>query len=255
MDKYKAIIIDDELPARVRLAALTLKHKDKINIVAEADSGHQAIQMIIRHKPDLLFLDIHLPDMNGFEVLKSLDYHPFIIFTTAYQEYAIKAFEVYSVDYLVKPIEESRFGMAIHKLTNFYSSSPHQHIDYNVLAQAFHKSIAKPKQTTLAVKSGTKYVLIDHEDICFLKAEDKYVLVCTKDGKSYFCDKSLGALEENLPPTFLRAHRSYIIHQSWIAEIHRYFKGRLMLVMDDVQRTTIITSDSYTPSLKATLGI
>ena len=113
----------------------------------------------------------------------------------------------------------------------------------------------KPKQTSLAVKSGHKILLIDYEDITHLKADDKYVTVSLTDNKSYLCEKSLGILEENLPDHFIRLHRSYIINKTWIAEIHRYFKGRLMLVIDDKERTTVITSESYTHTVKSVLGL
>lgn len=250
---YKAIIIEDEYPARLRLQHMLEQHQDLINLLGQADTGKAAIDMTKILRPDVIFLDIHLPDMNGFEVLQALDYHPLVIFITAYAEYAVQAFEVFSVDYLVKPFDDLRFKKAIDKISQFQHLAPEP--DYAKMAKLFFDAQRKPKQTTLAVKSGHKILLIDYEDITHLKADDKYVTVSTATNKTYLCEKSLATLEESLPEYFIRVHRSYIINKTWIAEIHRYFKGRLMLVIDDKERTTVITSESYTHTVKSVLGI
>ncbi len=250
---YTAIIIEDEYPARLRLQDMLGQHQQTISLLGQADTGKAAIDMTKQFHPDVLFLDIHLPDMNGFEVLQALDYHPMVIFTTAYSEYAVQAFEVFSVDYLVKPFDNLRFKKAIDKISQFQHLVPVP--DYAKMATLFFEAQRKPKQTSLAVKSGHKILLIDYEDITYLKADDKYVTVSTATNKTYLCEKSLGMLEENLPDQFIRVHRSYLINKTWIAEIHRYFKGRLMLIIDDKDRTTIITSDSYTQIVKSVLGL
>ncbi|MBK9565232.1 MAG: LytTR family DNA-binding domain-containing protein [Saprospiraceae bacterium] len=250
---YKAIIIEDEYPARLRLQYILSMHQDTILLCGAADTGRDGIALIKSHHPDIIFLDIHLPDMNGFKVLSALDYHPMVIFTTAYAEYAIQAFEVFSVDYLVKPFDEDRFRKAIEKIGHF-ARQTHQP-DYLQLAELFFKAQIKPKQTTIAVKSGQKILLIDFEDITHIKADDKYVTISLADNKTFLCEKSLAMLTDVLPDNFIRVHRSYIINKTWIAEIHRYFKGRLMLVLDDKDRTAVITSDSYTQDVKAALGL
>lgn len=250
---YTVIIIEDEYPARLRLENMLGQHKENIKLIGQADTGKAAIEMTNLLRPDVLFLDIHLPDMIGFEVLQKLDYHPMVIFTTAYAEYAVQAFEVFSVDYLVKPFDDLRFKKAIDKISQFQHVVPVP--DYAKMATLFFEAQRKPKQTSLAVKSGNKILLIDYEDITHLKADDKYVTVSTATNKTYLCEKSLGTLEESLPDQFIRVHRSYIINKTWIAEIHRYFKGRLMLVIDDKERTTVITSESYTHAVKSALGL
>ena len=250
---YTAIIIEDEYPARLRLEQMLSHHQDSIKLLGQADTGKAAIDMTKIYRPDVLFLDIHLPDMNGFGVLQALDYHPLVIFTTAYAEYAVQAFEVFSVDYLVKPFDDVRFKKAIDKISQFRHLVPVP--DYAKMATLFFEAQHKAKQTSLAVKSGHKILLIDYEDITHLKADDKYVTVSTATNKTYLCEKSLGTLEESLPDYFIRVHRSYIINKTWIAEIHRYFKGRLMLVIDDKERTTVITSESYTHAVKSVLGL
>lgn len=250
---YTAIIIEDEYPARLRLEQMLGQHQDNIKLLGQADTGKAAIEMTKIYRPDVLLLDIHLPDMNGFDVLQALDYHPMVIFTTAYAEYAVQAFEVFSVDYLVKPFDDLRFKKAIDKINQFQHLVPAP--DYAKMATLFFEAQRKPKQTSLAVKSGHKIILIDYEDITHLKADDKYVTVSTATNKTYLCEKSMGTLEESLPDHFIRVHRSYIINKTWIAEIHRYFKGRLMLVIDDKERTTVITSESYTHAVKSVLGL
>lgn len=250
---YTAIIIEDEYPARLRLEQMLSHHQDSIKLLGQADTGKAAIEMTKIYRPDVLFLDIHLPDMNGFGVLQALDYHPLVIFTTAYAEYAVQAFEVFSVDYLVKPFDDVRFKKAIDKISQFRHLVPVP--DYAKMATLFFEAQHKAKQTSLAVKSGHKILLIDYEDITHLKADDKYVTVSTATNKTYLCEKSLGTLEESLPDYFIRVHRSYIINKTWIAEMHRYFKGRLMLVIDDKERTTVITSESYTHAVKSVLGL
>lgn len=248
---YTTFIIEDEYPARLRLHHL-MSLNPFIKLIGEADTGKSAIELINKLRPDVLFLDIHLPDMTGFGVLGGLDYHPMVIFTTAYAEYAVQAFDVLSVDYLVKPFDEGRFHKAVTKISQF----KHQDLapDYTQLANLFYESQRKPKQSSLAVKSGNKIILLDFEDITFLKADDKYVSVNTEN-KTYLCEKTLSTLDNDLPEDFIRVHRSFIINKIWIAEIHKYFKGRLLIVLDDKERTSIITSDSYTSIVKSNLGI
>jgi two-component system LytT family response regulator len=250
---YKAIIIEDEALARQRLRYLLEAHHNTISIIGESDTGKAGIDMANQTRPDVIFLDVHLPDMYGFDVLKALDIQPMIIFTTAYSDYAVQAFDVFSIDYLVKPFDAIRFQKTIDKISKFQQLYPIP--DYERLATLFFESQRKPKQTTLAVRSGQKFLLIDFEDITHLKADDKYVTVTTSNSKSYLCDKSLGTLEDVLPDDFIRIHRSIIINKTWVAEIHRYFKGRLMLVLDDKDRTSVVTSDSYTQAVREKLNL
>src|ERR1700748_920939 len=120
---FKAVIVDDEPPARRLLTELLGEHRQMIHITGEADSGSAAIKLISELQPDVIFLDIQLPDMLGFDVLKELNYKPFVIFTTAYDEYAIKAFDALSVDYLLKPLKEDRIARSINKLQHFAGGS------------------------------------------------------------------------------------------------------------------------------------
>jgi len=251
-----AIIVEDERLARIGLHQLLEAHRDMINILGEADTCTKAIELIELHKPDLLFLDIHLPDMSGLEMLEKLSYQPKIIFTTAYREYAIDAFEKMSVDYLVKPISQERFDKSIEKLNEFAGRVANQdQKKMNELLSLLDKRKQKKEVTTLPIKKQDKIILLDLEDIAFLKSEDKYVSVQLLDGKMHLTDKSLNALEDKLSDQFIRVHRSYIVNKNEVLEIEKYFKGTLILCMRDKEKTRIKTGETYSKKVKEILGI
>ncbi len=250
---YKAFITEDEYPARLRVKKLLGPYSDEIELVGEADNGNKAIEQIEELRPDLLFLDIQLPDMTGFEMLAKLTYQPLVIFTTAYEAYAIKAFETYSIDYLVKPFDAQRFKKAIEKLRKFgQQKNP---IDYKKLETLLAEKTKKTISTSLPIKMKDRILLIEHTDICFLKAEDKYVQIFTESGQSYLSDQSLGHFEKNLPDPFIRVHRSYIVNRSCIGEIRKYFRGKLILIMKDKGQTSIKTGGTYSAEVKGVLGV
>ena len=240
---YQTIIIDDEQPARLRLKRLLSNYPNKITVVAEADCGRQAIEQIEQHQPDVIFLDIQMPDMTGFEVLAALTYQPLVIFTTAYEQYAIQAFENYSIDYLVKPFGAARFEKAIQKLEKFGQQA--QVVDYGKLEQLVKELKPIKTTTTFPVKVGDKIILIDFQNIAYFQAEDKYVRVFDKKGKSYLGDWSLGQLAKELPSLFIRVHRSYIVNKEMIGEIRKFFKGKFVLTLRDERRTSITTGGTY----------
>lgn len=248
----KAVIIDDERLARNRVDELLQSHVKTINIVGQADKGSEAIVLINMEKPELIFLDIHLPDMSGFEILEKLDYDPMIIFTTAYEKYAVDAFSKYAVDYLVKPILQPRFDQAIEKLSKLNWAQPHQELDKLV---ALLKNKKEKKATSLAIKKGDKIILVDYEDIAFFKSEDKYVNVNLTNGTVHLCNKTLTQLEELVPDNFLRVHRSSLVNRDAIFEIEKYFKGTLILKLNDKVSSSIKTGEKYTREVKEVLGL
>lgn len=250
---YTAFIIEDEHPASERLVQMLESHKSSIHVVGKAYEGAKAIEYINLLKPDVLFLDIHLPDMDGFEVLSKLDYQPMVIFTTAYLDYAIKAFEVFAVDYLLKPYDQTRLKSSIEKLSLIKPLEVK--VDFKKMSELFYLNHHKKTNSTLAVKKGDRILLIDINDIIYCKAEDKYTFVYTSKNENHLCERSLSILEETLPEEFIRIHRSYLINKAYIVEIQKHFKGRLMIVMNDHKNTSLITSDSYTKEVKITLGI
>lgn len=251
MDKsWNTIVIDDETLARQRLKRLLTVHEN-INIVAEASNGLEGIQQIELLKPDLIFLDIEMPVLNGFEMLGRLDKPPKVIFTTAYDQYAIKAFEENSIDYLLKPIEKERLEKAINKLKNLQSSS-----NFNIPLDLLISQLRIKKDIkTLTVKIGDRILLIKLQDLVFIEAEDKYVFLNTLDGKKNLTDFTISSLEEKLPDQFVKINRSTIINSDLIKEIRKGFNGAFFFIMDDVHSTKLSSSRGQGPALKEIFDI
>ena len=247
------VIIDDEHLASRRIKELLKTHQDKLSVISTADNGTKGIEIIESKKPQLIFLDIQMPDMSGFEMLTKLSYQPKIIFTTAYSEYAIKAFENYTIDYLVKPISQERFDKAIDKLLKF-DSNTHK-IDLLKLQELISQAPKQKESFSFAVKKGDRIILLDYEDITYYKAEDKYVNIYVKNGDVHITDKTLSELEHKLPKEFLRIHRSVIVNKSYIREIEKYFKGTLILILNDKTGTKLKSSEKYSKHLKHKLGL
>lgn len=153
--EYTAIIVDDEGPARLMIHNLLENYKSSIQVLGEAQNGNKAIEIIEEKKPDLVFLDIHMPDMNGFEMLSRLTWQPMIIFTTAFDQYALDAFRENSVDYLIKPIEEDRFDLSIQKLLRF--GTINREVDINNMLKVFNQLQHKKEMSALPVKIGQKF--------------------------------------------------------------------------------------------------
>lgn len=249
----KGFIVEDEQLASARLKKMLLQYTEHISIIGEADLGATAIIAIEEHRPDLLFLDIQLPDMTGFEVLQQLTYQPLIIFTTAYENYAIQAFDTNSIDYLVKPFRLERFKRAMDKLLKFDRLAPKEATNRTISPESFTKE--KLPSFSFPIKLKDRILLVDYEDITYFKAEEKYIKVITASGKSYLSDDSLGRLEKALPHYFLRVHRSYIVNQSYIKEARKFFKGKLILILNDSKETAITTGETYSKMVKNTLGL
>ncbi len=246
------VIIEDELPAQLRLKSLLQAHSSMINIVGVADTGKKAIALIEEKKPALIFLDIQLPDMTGFDVLSKISYQPWIIFTTAYSEYALKAFENLSIDYLMKPIEQDRFDLAIQKLSKWEKP---KELEFGLMQELISK-IKKPKEAiSLTIKKKDKILLVNFEQISHFKSEDKYVNVHLKNGEEHLLSKTLTQLEHSLPSTFVRVHRSYIVNKSIVTEIQKYFKGKYILQLQDSKLNKITTGQTYTDIIKETFTL
>ncbi len=251
--KYKSLVIDDEYAARIMVKDLAKTYPDLLEISGEATNGHEAICLIGQLHPQLLFLDIQMPDLNGFEVLKSLSYQPYVIFTTAYEQYALDAFEANSVDYLVKPIEKDRFARSMEKLRHF-SQYP-QTTDYNHLEKLFESLKPRKTSTAIPIRQKDKIILVRFFEIVYCEAADGYVSLITEKGKEFVCDLTLQQLEERLPDNFLRVQKSYIVNKDHINEIHKYFNNRLILVMMDKQQTRITTGTTYINTIREALEL
>ena len=250
---FKAIVIDDEPAARRLMKNLLEEHADVVKVIDEAGTGREAIRKIEELKPDLIFLDIQMPDLTGFEVLEQLNFKPNIIFTTAYEQYAIKAFENFSIDYLLKPIKEERLKLSIDKLREF--GRLNQAINVSGLQDIIKQLQTPPKATALPIRTGDRITLLRYENIVYLEAEDKYVYIHTVDGQKHLTDQSLAVLSEKLPSEFYRIQKSYIINKDKIKEMHRHFNSRYLFTMDDKAGTRLSSGRTYHDAIKAEFGL
>jgi two-component system LytT family response regulator len=250
MKTWKTLIIDDEQLARQRLKRL-LKPFEEFEIIGEAINGTDGLEQIETLKPELIFLDIEMPLLNGFEMLSRLVHQPKVVFTTAYDQYAIKAFEEDSIDYLLKPIEAERLAKTIKKLQqNIKQPAPALPLEA-LMQQLFVKKELK----TLTVKIGDKILLIKLADIVYIEAEDKYVFLHTTDGRKHLTDFTITVLEEKLPEAFIRIHRSSIINTEHIKEIRKGFNGALVFVMDNAAGSKLTSSRSNGDMLRERFDI
>ncbi len=235
---YRTILIDDEPLALQRMERL-LAPFESIEIIAKAGSGLEAVEKINELKPDLIFLDIQMPELTGFEVLEQIKESPFIIFSTAYDEYALKAFETNSIDYLLKPIEPKRLTSAIEKLQRLTQEDVSQYKEQLLKLLSGFKA---PSQKRIKVKIGNHIRLLNVEDIYYFRAEDKYVEVHTFD-ESFLLNQSLNQLQADLPPDdFVRVHRSAIINLNYLKDIKKLHLGSYRARMKDKQGTEVPVS-------------
>lgn len=206
----KAIIIDDE-PLAIELIREYLKDYS-FDVVAECNDGFQGLKAIQQYNPDIIFLDIQMPKINGFEMLELLDNPPSVIFTTAFDEYAIKAFDQNAIDYLLKPFSKERFGQSIKK----YLQTGETNEANKIKELAANGS---QQQDRIIVKDGTKIKIIPVQKVEYLEAADDYVRIVTSEG-SFLKKQTMGFYEESLAPFhFLRIHRSYIVNTRLITRI------------------------------------
>lgn len=243
----KAIIIDDEHLAR-ELVGEYLEAHPHIQVVDTAGDGFEAFRKITEHKPDLIFLDIQMPKINGFELLEILPEKPQVIFTTAFDEYAVKAFESQALDYLLKPFSQSRFDQSISKLsaTKNAENSSVENLDLTLNRQPDeHKRVV--------VKNGAEIQIIPTSDIDFIEAYDDYVKIYV--GNQYHLKKkTLTYYEKQLDSDqFMRIHRSFILNISKLTRIESFEKNSQLAILTSGKRIPI-SRTSY-PVLKLRLGI
>jgi two-component system LytT family response regulator len=245
---YKTIIVDDESLARLRLHKLILEYPGTFEIIGEAENGEEAVEKINKLKPELIFLDIQMPVFDGFEVLKQLTYFPKVIFCTAFDEFALQAFDSNCIDYLVKPLTKERFGKTVEKLNQFNGNS--NEISLNKLIQQFAQENKKSEATTLPVKVGDRIIFVRLDEVSYFKADEKYVSIVTKHAKSYILDSSLKKLEDKLPAHFIRVHKSYLVNKNLLKEIRKHFNNRFVLILDDYDQSKITSGRSYYQAVK-----
>ena len=231
MKRYRTIIIDDERLAREEVKRALQKHHE-FDIVGEASHVDEAITIMNALKPDLLFLDIHMPGKSGFDLLEELTTVPDVVFTTAYDQYAVKAFEMNALDYLVKPLRDERFSKTIEKVK--IELSKKRQLAATIL----------PMHQKIFIKDGEKCHFIPLTDIHFIESLDNYARLYFAEEKAMI-KRSLNLLAEKLDPkVFFRVNRSQMVNIHYIKEIHPYFNNKLQITLTTGKKVEVSSRQS-----------
>ncbi|MES2418626.1 MAG: LytTR family transcriptional regulator DNA-binding domain-containing protein [Bacteroidota bacterium] len=242
----RTILIDDEALAR-DIVKHYLKDYPNIEIVAECSDGFEGLKAITQHQPDFIFLDIQMPKISGFEMLELVEKHPAVIFTTAFDEYAIKAFEVNAVDYLLKPIEKPRFDLAMQKLPVKLANADTSH---ELLETA---SLSPAQNNRIVVKNAGVIKIIPVSELHYLEADDDYVKLSTTEGM-FHKNKTMSFFEQTLDPNqFIRIHRSYLINLAQVTKIELKEKDSYVVLLKS--GIWLPVSKTGYVKLKASLGL
>jgi len=255
------LIIDDERPAREELAYL-LKPIPEINIVAQGKNGLDAVNLIKEHAPDLVFLDVQMPGLDGFGVIKRLTEKkikmPQIIFATAYDEYAVEAFEVNAVDYVLKPFDRARIAKAVQRAKKMLEAqaSPVERLENLVEQLGGAPKLAPPESAKrvnakLLLKTQQRMFLVDASEMVYASIQDGAITIFTKDSQGASNYRTIEELQASLESDrFWRAHRSYLVNIDYIKEVVPWFKGSFMLKMNDKRASEIPVSRSQMRHLR-----
>ncbi len=245
----RALIIDDEPLARMVVLEY-LQGFPQIEVLQECGDGFEGLKAIQQHQPDLIFLDVQMPKINGFEMLELVEQQPAVIFTTAFDEYAIKAFEAHAVDYLLKPFNKDRFNKAVEK---YLASAPAPAAAPKKNEEILEAANSPAQHERIVVKTGTKVKIIPVQDVEYLAADDDYVSVYTAEG-SFLKNKTMNFFEQMLDPRyFVRTHRSYIVAIQQITRIDPYEKDAHLAILKSGAKIPV--SKTGYVKLKQVLGI
>lgn len=231
--RWRALIVDDEELARHIIRELLQPHSE-IEVAAECANGFEAVKAFAEHKPDLIFLDVQMPKLTGFDVLELIGEDVSVIFVTAYDQYAMRAFEVHAVDYLLKPIGKQRFEEALERVKSRLGEKTPS-------AQKLADSARPPQQflERIVVKDGTRVTLIPIAKLDYVEAQDDYVALASQ-GKKHLKQQTIAALEASLDPKcFVRIHRSYIVNLERVARIEPYGKDSRLAILSDGARLPV----------------
>jgi len=235
--KIRALIVDDEPLARQRVRLLLSEEAD-VEILGESEDGIEAVAQIEASKPDLLFLDVQMPEMDGFELLRRVpqDLLPVVIFTTAYDEHALQAFDAHALDYLLKPFKPGRFKQAVQRARELIANKQAGAAARGLLELLGERSAPACQMTRLAVKTPGKVIFVSLEDVDTIEAAGKYAVVHV--GKeNHILRETMTSLESNLPPQrFLRISRSVIVNIDRIQELQSMFKGENVILLKNGKR-------------------
>jgi two-component system, LytTR family, response regulator len=235
--KLTAVLVDDEELAIKRFRRL-LDEQDGVQVLAQFTDPLAAIRALPDLQPDVLFLDINMPEITGFQLLEQLENPPHVVFITAYSEFALKAFEVNSIDYLLKPVERDALDRALIKLKKLASKPPVPSALADLLRQVMPTAAnAFPKR--LSVKLGDKIELVDVSTITHFYAKDKLTFAVTAK-KEHILEETIQALESRLDPAqFFRLHRSTIVNLNFVKELHSWFGGKILVRLNDTANTEL----------------
>jgi two-component system, LytTR family, response regulator len=250
-----AVLIDDEPLARLIVREYLQSHPN-ITVLQECNDGFEGLKAIQQFHPDLIFLDIQMPKINGFEMLELVEDPPAVIFTTAFDEYAIRAFETHAVDYLLKPFSKERFDKALRKWMDHYEPAvaatpePAPAQQQSLLDTAAE---SPAQQQRVVVKTAGKIKIIPIEDIHYLEAADDYVKIHTHNG-AFLKNRTMGYFEKVLDPSrFVRTHRSYIINIQQVTRIDPYEKDSHLCVLSSGAQVPV--SKAGYVKLRSVLGL
>jgi two-component system LytT family response regulator len=251
--KIQALIVDDERLARKRIRSL-LKNERDVEVVGECADGAEALAAIRKQNPDLVFLDVQMPEMDGFQVLQSVgaDLMPAVVFVTAYDKYALRAFEVHALDYLLKPFDEDRFGEALRRAKDQVLGSSNGDLHDRLLALIEHLRSGERYVDRLLVKASGRVLFLKTEDIDWIEAAGNYVRLHV-GRESHLLRETMNTIETKLDPArFLRIHRSTIVNLDRIKEMQPWFSGEYVVLLKD--GTELRLSRGYRDKFDERLG-
>ncbi len=255
MSRLRAYLVDDEPLALKRLARL-LEQTERVEIVGSSADPAEALDHLRKQPCDVLFTDIEMPDLSGFEMLSRLDPQPFVVFTTAYSQFALQAFEVNSVDYLLKPIDEKQLERALNKLDRVQGGvEPKPQLEklLQQLASALPPKRSYPAR--LASRLGDRIEFVEVARVTHFYANEKLTYAATPK-KDYVVDSTIAELEETLDPAkFVRIHRSTIVNLEFVRELYSWFSERMMVRMNDGKETELTVARDRVKTLKERLGL
>lgn len=247
----KALIIEDEIPAQIQLERLIGQTFPSLEVIAKIDSVNGAVSWLSENTPDLIFMDVELSDGQCFEIFKKIEIKAPVIITTAYNNYAIKAFKVNSIDYLLKPIDKTEFIAAVEKSIKLIEKPLP---DYSKIEELFTRSMPKEYKKRFTVRIGDKILILNLSDIAYFYSEEKATFITTIEGKRYISDLTLDALEEMLnPKEFFRLTRGCIANIQSIKTVSRYFNSRLKVSLIPTLDQEILVSRIRIPQFMAWL--
>lgn len=238
--KIRTLIVDDETLARERIKRL-LRDEADIHVIGECDNGKDAVRSIRENKPDLVFLDIQMPEKNGFDVIRSLDAAtmPIVIFVTAYDQYALEAFDVYALDYLLKPIDRERIHRAVMRARESFENRSRGVLDDRLASMIAGLKTGRKYLERLVVKSSGRIFFLKVNEIDWIEAAGNYVKLHT-DGGVHMIRETMNGLESKLDPArFLRIHRSTVVNIDAIKELYPMFSGDYEVKMRDGTELTL----------------